>query len=287
MRFLLLLLVSIAAATGILIYVQPSLVNTAREAIQPGSTPASLGMDTDGIMFTRLAKPAQNELSFLFVGNSFTFTGDMPQMIEHIAESDALNTTNYRIKVVAKGGTGLNERWDDGEAAASIRKDKWNYVILQNYSFWVASQDLIDIAYRATLEFNQIIRAAGSQPLLFSTWADQEGSHEYGSNHVFANGEQMQNALTPLTHKLGKIIGAPVVDVGEYWRMALRASPTAPLFGPDHHHPSREGAYLTALVFYHYFSGHDVQKITYVPPGMLESTAVWLRYIAMQPLVAR
>jgi hypothetical protein len=60
----------------------------------------------------------------------------------------------------------------------------------------------------------------------------------------------MQDALTAAYAELGQLIGAAVAPVGESWRTLHALDPTMVLHQADGSHPTHEGSYLAACVFY-------------------------------------
>jgi hypothetical protein len=58
-----------------------------------------------------------------------------------------------------------------------------------------------------------------------------------------------------------RAVGGAVAPIGIAWKEALRADPTAPLYGPDGYHPAPAGTLLAALTIYDRLFGRDVREI--------------------------
>ena len=72
------------------------------------------------------------ELHVLFIGNSFTYFNNMPHLVEAISESD--DSPHIKTEMVAIGGARLEDLWHQGSALAAIRKQHWDYVVMNEQS---------------------------------------------------------------------------------------------------------------------------------------------------------
>ncbi len=170
----------------------------------------------------------------LFVGNSYTFSHDLPRVLEQIAavtpEGPAIKT-----KMVAEPGWTLQQHWEDRRALAEIRGGSYQWVVLQGHSLSTveARERLIEYGRR----FDSAIDEAGAQTVLFQTWARRERPEMLEDVRVG------YGALAAHT-------GAVVVPVGEAWAESWAAHPDIHLWHADGSHPSPAGTYLGAAAFY-------------------------------------
>src|SRR6185369_8269312 len=74
--------------------------------------------------------PAQKPLRILFIGNSLTYTGDVPGRVALLA--GALGR-KAEVESITAPGYQLEDHWREGKAQAAIRKG-WDVVILQQGS---------------------------------------------------------------------------------------------------------------------------------------------------------
>ena len=70
-------------------------------------------------------------MRILMLGNSFTFTNDMPQMLADL--------TGAEVTHHARGGARLSEQLNPctrlgSQTQAALQKEKWDYVVLQEMS---------------------------------------------------------------------------------------------------------------------------------------------------------
>jgi hypothetical protein len=239
----------------------------------------------DGVSELMIGKPAgtaQYALRILFIGNSYTYYNDMPRQLALIAASDPANQIEFTIQSVARGGITLQELWDDGRARELLRNQHWDYVVLQQQSFWAMSPASIIETLKLIRVFDQEIKAAGAHTLIFTTWARKPGSSWYSDKKTatfLRSPEYMQKQFSMHTQDIAARVGATAIPVGEYWAYATSAYPDIDLYLVDGTHPSAAGAYLTALAFYRYFSGHAPTQVTYHPGEISTDDATKLRSV--------
>ena len=181
----------------------------------------------------------------LFVGNSFTFFWNMPQMVEAMAKDQgvALETAQSTV-----GGSNLEQHWKEEKGTKTrqlLDNGNWDYVVLQDHS-----TSTIDHAERFktyATKLIELVKEKNAQPLLSMTWA-------YDSNPL------MQETISSAYLALGEKTGTKVVPVGSIFMKAQKARPDLKMYFDDKH-PSSDGSYLIALIYYKYFTGRSVLEI--------------------------
>jgi hypothetical protein len=229
-----------------------------------------LPRDHDALMVSKTPKPAST-VTVLFVGNSLTFTNDLPAMLVNLASSDPGDTVRLQVKAVTFPDASLDDMFNKGQALDWARGHHPDYVVLQEHSFWYDGD--YEATRAAAYRWITALKTIGAAPLLFEVWTDGEGSDVFkgGSNAA-------EDALRAVqgTDGLGRSLGVPVVAVGQAFD-AARQTPGAPnLYGPDRHHPSVAGSYLGALAFYRYFTGRSGAEAAYRPGGLRSQDAAAL-----------
>ena len=118
---------------------------------------AQVALETPEEQAARMAnlKP----LSILFIGNSYTYYNDMPKMLLDMAAADKGATHKLDIKVYAQGGANLTQQWQEGKALELIKSQKWDYVVLQDQSFWAMDSVNVHNTYSAANSFNNEIKS--------------------------------------------------------------------------------------------------------------------------------
>lgn len=175
-------------------------------------------------------RPATKALRVLFVGNSLTFTGDIPARLEKLARAMGRGAS---VEAVAFPDFSLEDHWRDGRATAAIAKG-WDVVVLQQGPSAApeSREQLIEYARR----FAKPIRAAGAKPALYMVWPRSDRLRD------FAAGIASYRAAAEAVEGI-------VLPVGEAWLRALSADKRLRLYR-DTIHPASLGADLAVLTIY-------------------------------------
>ena len=118
--------------------------------------------------------PGSKALRVLFIGNSLTYTGDIPGRVAKLA---AAMGRKAEVESVAYPSFSLEDHWLDGRALAAIRKG-WDVVVLQQGPSSQADgrASLADYAMR----FAKPIREAGAKPALYMVWPPSDRLRDFG-----------------------------------------------------------------------------------------------------------
>ena len=182
--------------------------------------------------------------SILFIGNSLTYTNDLPAMVERIARAAG---DSVRIGTVAGPNMAVIDHTVGGsDAAAELARGPWSFVVLQQGPTppGICRDTLVIAAMRLAPK----IRDAGARPALFLPWARR------------AFPQSLETAGESAT-AAARAVGGVVVPVGIAWRKALEADPELSLYGADGYHPAPAGTLLAALTVYDRLVGRDVRNI--------------------------
>ena len=191
--------------------------------------------------FIVIAQP-RDTLNVLFVGNSFTFFWNLPQLVGAMAESQGIP---MRIRQSTVSGATWEQHWKGEKGLQTrslVREGKWDVVVLQNHSTAAIDDPAAFGEYGKML--TDLVRTSGGQPLLFATWA-------YASNPL------QQPAITTGYAQLAKSLSADIAPVGQIWESARKYRPDLNLFFDDKH-PSPSGSYLCALALFKKLTGKSV-----------------------------
>ena len=76
------------------------------------------------------SKPeAVDGLRVLFIGNSLTYTNDLPSIIEAMAEATGQKRLIH--KDIAFPNYALEDHWNQGDARKALTDEKWDVVVMQ------------------------------------------------------------------------------------------------------------------------------------------------------------
>jgi hypothetical protein len=183
-------------------------------------------------------------LHLLFIGNSYTAVNNLPGLFSQLAAS---GHHEVLTDMITPGGFSLAQHAANQTTMDKISGQKWDFVILQDQSYLPALEEQRTKELNPAVRYlDYYIRKAGSQSLLYLTWGRQKGLPEQGFNDF----DSMQTQLTKGYLDIAQELKIPVAPVGEAFKIALGRDSSADLWGPDGSHPSVEGTYLAACVFY-------------------------------------
>lgn len=209
----------------------------------------------------------------LFIGNSLTFVNDLPEIFADLARSGG---HAVEVGVSAQGGQTLAVHAASPSTLEKITGQRWNFVVLQEQSQIpaIAAQRNEQMAPAVHLLDGEIVEN-GARAVLFMTWASRAGLPGAG----FEDYAAAQAGIEAGYLEVAGETGAMVAPAGAAWRRALERKPELELWQRDGIHPSPEGTYLAACVFYATLLGTNPEGASYFG-GLPEETARFLQSVA-------
>jgi hypothetical protein len=192
------------------------------------------------------AGPPTEPVSVLFVGNSLTYTNDLPGLARSFAAAAPRPVTLF-VHSVTPGGVTLEQLWSAGDAVRALRSHRPQVLVLQGQS----TEPVLGpepFARNAAL-FKAEAERIGAQTVLLETWARPRGDPFYDDPASGRTPEEMQRRLSRAYESLGALLNVPVARVGEAFRRAGDEVPGVPLLDGSQH-PTLAGSYLAAAVLY-------------------------------------
>lgn len=172
------------------------------------------------------------KVSILFVGNSLTYSNDLPAMVNEIGKA---HDVEVETECLCYPNYGLEDHWLDGDIPDFLKSESFDYVVFQQGP---SSQEygrisLLDYGYK----ISKLARTADVKPVYFMVWPSLH--YYYTFDGVIENHRNAANENDAL-----------LVNVGEVWRSIHEQQGDAHLYGADGFHPSIKGTCLAAMVLY-------------------------------------
>lgn len=190
--------------------------------------------------------PTPTEYRVLLVGNSLTYTNNLPALLRAVGMSQG--STVHTETYAAPGGK-LDDRWDEGHVAAALNARKFDAVVLQEQGGHLAAcaasaeeryKAPCEASARAYRNFTELAKAQGAKVLLFGTWGPTD---------------RWQGKLDRSVRMIAKKDDASVFDAAGALNALHKARPDIKLY-PDGTHPSTLASVMLALVLYRDVTGN-------------------------------
>lgn len=200
------------------------------------------------ITITTLFSFAQDSVSVLFIGNSYTYVNNLPQMLEDLAASKG-----DIVFSSAQTAGGATFQYHAGNLATynAIQAQPWDYVVLQAQSqepsFPDSQVDTQTLPYAMQLADSIYANNFCSEVLYFLTWGRENGDPQWLPISTY---DGMQARLRSAYLRFADSTQGSVSPVGAVWKYVRDNHPAIQLYSADESHPSVAGSYLAACTFY-------------------------------------
>ncbi len=206
----------------------------------------------------------KDSLKILFVGNSYTFFENLPQIVSGISDQ---TKTKLITKKSTAGGARLSEHWNGKKGLRTkevIKNGNYDIVILQEHS--LGTIDEPDSIRKYGKLFCDLIRENKATPYFYLTWAREKTPQTQETiNQVYTDVAAQNKAI--------------VVPVGKAWALARQLRPDIKLYTSDGSHPCALGTFLTACVFVASISNEIPDKLptTYMTTDITGESVILMK----------
>ena len=210
-------------------------------------------------------------MNVLFIGNSYTYYNDLPQLFQELARANGKQVNAFSV---TRGARRLDAYMDPTDETTQVldrllRERHYDVCFLQEQS----TLPVLDPeAFRAGLNHVlRLVRYCAAKIVLYATWSRKVGSPDlvrYGWTP-----ETMTQLLAESYESAAAHFGVGVSHVGRcFWHVKTR-QPQIELHDPDLTHPSYQGSCLAALVHYHTLFGAfpESTQVLGLQPEVLEA----------------
>jgi hypothetical protein len=214
----------------------------------------------------------------LFIGNSYTHYNNMPKILEEMAKSKGMNVD---IQMDAKSNHTFEMHAQRPELYQSIKKNKWDYVVIQGFSRELAQDtatiDSLSLPYIKQILDSVYANNRCTNVFMYQTWAYQNGFQQ-DSLPINWDYQTMSDRVHYGYNYVADKFNLAVVPVGKAWEAIRTNFPEIKLYQEDLQHPTVTGSYLTAACFYAALF-RSQPKVTY-HANLDAKTAVQLQELA-------
>lgn len=222
----------------------------------------------------------------LFIGNSYTGVNNLPQLFSDLSLSlgDSVFVDSYN-----PGGYTFEMHVVDANTIAKINSRPWDFVVLQEQSqrpSFPPAQVAMDVyPYARQIDSLILLNNHCTETVFYMTWGRKYGDQ---GNCAFwppvCTFLGMQEELRNSYVQMANDNAALVAPVGRAWQSSWTQDSSINLWSSDNSHPSIEGSYLTACVFYETILRRSCVNATFIS-SVTNPTALFLQQIAHQIVV--
>ena len=183
-----------------------------------------------GFSQPKSATNAKTEFTILFIGNSLTYTNNLPGLVEKYASSKGINVVT---KMVAFPNYAIEDHWKDGQVQQLISGKTYDFVVIQQGPSSQSDGRKMLIEYGK--KYNDLCELNDAKLCYFMVWPSL--------NYYYTFDDVIKNHKDAAT-----INNSILLPVGEFWKTYIDKSEDIGYYGEDGFHPSVKGSQLAAEV---------------------------------------
>ena len=173
---------------------------------------------------------SKTALNILFVGNSLTYTNNLPQLVKKYA---SLKEIDIHTEMIAFPNYAIEDHWNDGKVQQLISSKTYDFVVIQQGPSSQSDGRKMLIEYGK--KYNSLCNLNDAKLCYFMVWPSL--SYYSTFDGVIRN------------HKEAAAINNSILlPVGELWKAYIDESKDFGYYGEDGFHPSVKGSQFAAKV---------------------------------------
>lgn len=195
---------------------------------------------------------AADSVRVLWIGNSYTYFNNLPEMVKQIAQTQGVPLANTEV---LKGGERLKGHLENPRLKELLKKGGWNYVVVQENSSLPAYDT--EFVSRETYPYAHTIDSlahAGSpdvKVVFYMTWGHKYGNIRPLKGYPLCDSfEGMQERLKTSYLEMTYQNNAVCAPAGMAWSYVRAHRPDIILYNQDKFHPALAGSYLNAVTIF-------------------------------------
>jgi len=182
----------------------------------------------------------------LFVGNSLTYTNDLPSILKKIAK---IHKKNIETDMVCYPNYAIVDHLDQGVIQQKIATNNYDYVVIQQGPS--SQEEGRKMLFDSGKVLSALCEKYNSKLVYYMVWPSKRYYFTFDKvikNHTEA--AQKNNAL--------------LFPVGKLWKQYETLKNGTSLYGPDLFHPSKTGSFLAAIaMFKQLFPDEDLNELSF------------------------
>lgn len=168
----------------------------------------------------------------LFVGNSLTYSNDLPKLVEKIGKK---KDTPIKTHMLAYPNYALEDHWNDGEVQKLLASGRFAYVVVQQGPSSQADGRAILLDYGERMK--TLCTMHNAQLAFYMVWPAKVNYHMFeGVIKNYSDAALHTNSI--------------LCPVGKVWKEHMDATQDFSYYSADLFHPSEAGSNVAAQIIY-------------------------------------
>lgn len=173
---------------------------------------------------------SSTDFNILFVGNSLTYTNNLPELVKQNALSKGINVGT---RMIAEPNTAIIDHWNNGQVQIEIASKQFDFVVIQQGPSSQAFGREVLIEYGK--KYAALCNASDAKLAYYMVWPAFSWYHTFD--------DVIQN------HRDAAAINKAILcPVGAEWKAHFDATNNFDYYGPDNFHPSLLGSQVAAKI---------------------------------------
>lgn len=224
----------------------------------------------------------------LFIGNSYVYTNNLPQVLSRVAEH---NGKRIVCESSTMGGYTFWSHLASPATLAKIQSGNYDCIVLQGQSQEVAFPDeqFYFQVYPNAMKLDSVCKVYNPQAriIFFGTWGYRYGdAMNCPYYEAFCTFESMTERLTENYRLMARDFRSDMSPVGEAFLQSFLTDSTVVLHSSDNSHPAMNGTYIAACCFYCSIFGEALASVPAIN-GISADEAEYFMRIANRTVVER
>ncbi|MBU2938791.1 SGNH/GDSL hydrolase family protein [Lacinutrix sp. C3R15] len=172
----------------------------------------------------------QESINILFIGNSLTYTNNLPQLVKTHAKQKGIE---INTQMIAFPNYAIEDHWNDGQVQKLISSNKFDYVILQQGPSSQSDGRKMLIEYGK--KYKSLCEINNAKLCYFMVWPSLNYYNTF--DDVIKNHEDAAS-----------INNSILLPVGKVWKGYIDTYKDIDYYSADKFHPSKKGSHATAKI---------------------------------------
>ncbi len=172
----------------------------------------------------------KQRIGILFVGNSLTYTNNLPKLVKKIAKQKGIS---IKTEMLAIANYALVDHLNDGELQTKIETGNFDFVIVQQGPS--AQMEGKTHLLEAGSKLSTLCQNQNCELVYFMVWPSLQNYKTFDKViENYRDAARLNNAL--------------LCPVGEIWKAHFNEAKSFDYYGPDGFHPSKKGSRKAATI---------------------------------------